>query len=160
MHSPTGKYLTYIVPPVFYLLVSLAGRSFTSHGLFSWYPSIAKPSFTPPGHVIAAVWTMIYTLSAISVMHFVNTAKGKPYFLAMIGLYVLNGILNAAWSYIFFSRQMLGAAVIDSVLIGITVLLLIVFIWPYSRVSALLLLPYLLWVSFATYLSYSIYRMN
>ena len=72
-----GKYLTYIVPPIFYLLVSLAGRTFTSHGLLSWYPSIAKPSFTPPGHVIAIVWTMICTLSAISVMHFVNTAKSE-----------------------------------------------------------------------------------
>jgi len=155
-----GKYLTYIVPSIFYLLVSLAGRTFTSHGLSSWYPSIAKPSFTPPGYMIAIIWTMIYIFSAISMMHFVNIAKGKPYFLAIIGLFVLNGILNAAWSYIFFSRQMLGAAVVDSALIGITVLLLIFFIWPYSRGSALLLLPYLLWVSFATYLAYSIYRLN
>jgi tryptophan-rich sensory protein len=55
--------------------------------------------------MIAIVWTMIYTLSAISMMHFVNVAKGKPYFLAIIGLFVLNGILNAAWSYIFFQGR-------------------------------------------------------
>ncbi|MDH4232515.1 MAG: tryptophan-rich sensory protein [Nitrospirota bacterium] len=155
-----NKLLVYVLPPAFYLLVALAGRQFTSAGIATWYPSLQKPSFTPPGSIIGIVWTLIYILSAASLIQFLRAAKGKPLFAIIIGLYILNGIINAAWSYIFFSRHLLMTAVIDAALIAFTVLIMIVSVWNYSKISAFLLAPYFLWASFATFLSYTIFRLN
>jgi len=155
-----NKIIVYTLPTVFYLIVALAGRQFTSVGVSTWYPSLIKPSFTPPGSFIGIIWTIIYILSAVSLIYFMNTSKGRPFFIHIIGLYIVNGIINAAWSYIFFSMHLLGIAVINAALIGLTVLLIIISVWRYSRFSGILLLPYFLWVCFATYLSYAIYRLN
>lgn len=155
-----NKYTYYILSPLFYLSIATAGRIFTARGVHSWYPALVKPDFTPPGSIIGIVWTVIYILSALSLILFVNTARGKPSFYPVISLYVVNGILNALWSCIFFTRHMLGLAVVDAVLIGITVALIIVFVLQYSKAASLLLIPYLLWVTFASYLTYAIYRMN
>ena len=155
-----NRYLIYILSPLFYICVSLAGRSFTSHGIDPWYQTIAKPSFTPPGMIIGIVWTVIYILTALSLIVFTNNAKGKTIFWPVFVLYIVNGIINAAWSYIFFTKHLLGPAVIAAGLIGVTVLLLIQFSRHYSKAASILLIPYLAWVSFATYLTYVIYRMN
>jgi tryptophan-rich sensory protein len=154
------KYLHYITPPLFYLGIALAGRIFTAQGLKDWYPDIIKPAYTPQGSVIGAVWTTIFILSAISLIMFINHGRKHQIFWLVMGVFVLNGILNAAWSYLFFTRHFIGFAVIDSVLIAMTVGLIMVLVWPYSKASALLLLPYLCWVSFASYLTYDIYRLN
>lgn len=155
-----NKYFVYILSPLFYFCVALAGRAFTSQGIDPWYQTIVKPSFTPPGSVIGIMWTVIYILTAVSLIVFTNIAKNKKVFWPVIGLYLVNGIVNAAWSYIFFTKHLLGLAVIDAGLIGITVLLIIVFAWRYSKAASILLIPYLGWVSFAAYLTYAIYRMN
>jgi tryptophan-rich sensory protein len=138
----------------------IAGRMFTAEGLTEWYPAIIKPSYTPPGSLIGVVWTIIYILSAISLILFVNRGREVHKFWLIIGFFILNGIMNAAWSYLFFTKHLVGFAVIDAVLIGITVGLIMVLVWPYSKASALLLLPYLCWVSFASYLTYDIYTLN
>jgi len=90
----------------------------------------------------------------------VNAARGKKYAKAILGLYLLNGVINALWSYIFFVEHLLFPAFLDALCILITVGFLMAFTWSYSRMSSLLLVPYLLWVSFATYLNFIIYRLN
>ena len=154
------KYTSYIVSPAFYMLIAIAGRMFTAQRIDPWYQSISKPSYTPPGSFIGIMWTIIYILTAVSLILFINKGRGKPLFQLIIVLYVLNGIVNAAWSYLFFTKHLIGLAVIDAVLIGATVLLIMVMVWRYSSVAALLLMPYLGWVSFAAYLNYVIYRIN
>jgi tryptophan-rich sensory protein len=154
------KIITYSLSALFYVAVSFAGRWFTDQGLTDWYPTIAKPSFTPQGSVIGIVWTVIFVLSAISLILFINRGRKAQNFWLIIGVFILNGILNAVWSYLFFTKHMVGFAVIDAVLIGITVGLIMILVWPYSKASSLLLLPYLLWTSFASYLTYTIYTMN
>jgi len=155
-----SKYIYYILFPLFYLGIAMLGGYFTSLGVTTWYPAIAKPFYTPPGSFIGAVWTIIYTLSSISLILFVNAAQGKSLFWPVIGLYILNGILNALWSYIFFTKHMLFLAVLDAFFIWITVGLMIVYVWRYSILSGLLLFPYLLWVFFATFLTAMIYKLN
>jgi len=154
------KLIHYILSPLFYLCVSLAGRYFTAQGVGTWYPSILKPAYTPPGSFIGIVWTVIYILAALSLILFVNRAKGAPLFYPVLALYIVNGILNAAWSYIFFTKHLLGPAVIDAAMLLITVLLIILLAWRYSTAASMLLVPYGIWVSFATYLTYAIYTMN
>lgn len=155
-----NKYAIYILSPLFYICIALAGRIFTSKGIYPWYQTIAKPTYTPPGSVIGFMWTVIYTLTAISLIIFTNNAKGKSGFWPIIGLYIANGIINAAWSYIFFTKHLLGLAVIDAGLIVVTVLFLMVVVRNHSAAASLLLIPYLGWVSFATFLTYVIYEIN
>ncbi len=155
-----NKYIHYIVSPAFYAGVAISGRMFTAEGVVTWYPALNKPEFTPPGSLIGIVWTIIYILSCISLILFINHGRESHRFWTIIGLFLLNGILNAAWSYIFFTRHLIGLAVLDAILIALTVGMMIVLSWPYSKMSSLLLLPYLLWVSFASYLTYNIYILN
>jgi tryptophan-rich sensory protein len=154
------KAIPYIVSPLFYLAVAYAGRLFTAKGVTTWYPAIEKPSFTPPGSLIGLVWTTIFILTAISLILYIRSGKGKALFRGTIFLYVFNGILNAAWSYFFFTKHFIGIAVLDALLIALTVGLMMVLSWRYSKASSILLLPYLLWVSFATYLTFTIYTLN
>lgn len=155
-----NKYLNYILPVLFFGTVSFLGRAFTSYGIPDWYQTLIKPPFTPPGYVIGIVWTVIYILAAISFILFINAGKGMPFYTMITGSYIVNGVINAAWSYIFFTKHLLGLAVLDAALIGITVAVMIALTWRSSKAASLLLVPYLCWVSFATYLSYTIYRLN
>lgn len=154
------KNLHYILAPLFYLTVAQIGSSFTMQGVSTWYQAIVKPPYTPPGVIIGVVWTVIYVLSAISLIVFVNAARGKKDVWVIASLYILNGVINVFWSYIFFVKHLLYLAILDSLCILFTVGLLIVYTWSYSRISSILLVPYFLWVSFATYLNFVIYRLN
>lgn len=155
-----AKRIHYVLSPLFYLVVLAAGRLFTLEGLDSWYPTLMKPTYTPPGELIAVVWTTIYALSAASLVLFVNRGRGSGKFWFVIGLYAVNGMINALWSYIFFVRHALGLAVIDAAAITLTVAAIMVDVWPHRRLSSLLLLPYLFWGVFAVSLTYSVYVMN
>jgi tryptophan-rich sensory protein len=150
----------YILVPLFYAAVALSGRAFTSEGVAFWYPALIKPSFTPPGWLIGAVWTTIYILTALAFIVYVNCAREAPSFRLTAGLFVLNGVINALWSYVFFARHMLGLAVLGAACIFLTVAAIMALAWPKSKAAALLLLPYVLWTGFATFLSYMIYRLN
>jgi tryptophan-rich sensory protein len=150
----------YILIPLFYFLVAFSGRLFTAEGVSSWYPTLAKPPYTPPGSLIGVVWTAIYILIALSFILFVNRARGERLFPLVSGLFIMNGLVNAAWSYIFFTMHNLALAVADAALILLTVLALVVLSWTHSKASSLLLLPYLAWTSFATFLSYRIFVLN
>jgi len=150
------KALLYIGIPLVMVGVSALGSSFTSTGLQGWYSSLSLPGFTPPGGVIGLVWTTIYILTAISAILFYREHKDNKVTLALAS----NLLLNISWSYIFFTAHLVGLAVLWAGFLGLSVLALIVLMWKKARVSALLLVPYLAWVSFATYLNYVIYTLN
>jgi benzodiazapine receptor len=153
--------LNYIIIPLITILVSVSGSSFTSSGIGSgWYASIAKPSWTPPGSVIGAVWTTIFILSTVSAILVWNYAKRDQRFWWIIGIFIANAFLNVFWSFLFFGQKMLGAAVIEAAVLDLSVIALIILIWPLSRVASVLLIPYAGWVAFATYLTYSVWRLN
>ena len=154
------RYLHYLVVPVFYVVVALIGSSFTAQGVSTWYVAIAKPGYTPPGTLIGVVWTTINILTAFSFILFINRSRSYQLFWMVVGLYLFNGIINALWSYIFFTRHMMGLAIVDSAAIWASVAALMIFARQTSLLSSLLLLPYIVWVSFATYLTYIIYRLN
>jgi translocator protein len=153
-------WIHYILAPLFYLSVALFGRAFASRGVMDWYPTLSKPWLTPPGGLIGVVWSIIYILSAISLIVFINKCKNTVWFWPIIGLYILNGVVNALWGYVFFGRHMLGLAVVDAVFIWATVALLVLFTWRRAFWAGLVLVPYFTWATFAFYLSYSIWRLN
>ena len=151
--------LNYFVIPLIVFLASFFGGRITTSGM-DWYRSLSLPSWTPAGWVIGLVWTFIFTLGAISVILFWNLKQKPDYFYWVIGLFILNIILNVLWSYLFFGQHLISFAVAEAFALGISVLALIILIWPFSNSAALLLAPYCGWVFFATYLTYSIWLLN
>ncbi|HTY39939.1 MAG TPA: TspO/MBR family protein [Candidatus Paceibacterota bacterium] len=153
---------SYILIPLLTLAVSLGGSSFTSGGIGSgWYDKLVKPSWTPPGWVIGIVWTTIFILAAISAILVWNGMPRSNVFWFIIMLFLLNGLLNVFWSYLFFGApHALGWATLEAAVLDLSVIALVVLIWPFSRLAAGLLMPYAAWVAFATYLTSVVWHLN
>jgi benzodiazapine receptor len=147
-----------LVIPLFTLLVALIGSKLTLSGM-NWYTTLKLPKWTPQGKVIGIIWTVIFILTAISAL-IVWNQYGNKASISIGLLFMLNGILNVLWSYVFFVRHNFNLAIFEMSALNITTVLLIYEIWPFSIMAALLLLPYFLWVSVATYLACSIKTMN
>ncbi len=151
--------IRYVFIPLIVILVMIIGSWLTSGGM-DWYKTINLPNFTPPGWVIGAVWTLIFILTAISAIIFWQKAPRDRRFWWVSGFFILNGLLNILWSYLFFNRHWLDAAAWEAGILDLSVVILIILIWPVSRTGAVLLLPYTLWTTFATYLTYIIWSLN
>lgn len=124
----------------------------------SWYSTLKKPSFNPPSWVFGPVWTLLYALMGISAA-MVIIKKTKDSRIGM-GFFSAQLLLNFVWSIIFFGLHLPLAAFIDILLLMAMILLTF---WKFFRVSkpgAILLLPYILWVSFASVLNFQLWRLN
>lgn len=152
--------LNYVIIPIVTVLTAVLGSRFTSSGLGSWYSTINLPAWTPPGSVIGLVWTTIFTLSTIAALIIWNTPGVKAKLPVFAGIFLLNAVLNVLWSYLFFSRHQIGMAVFEAIVLDLTVIALIVLAWPFSRLASALLMPYAAWVAFASYLTYSVWKLN
>lgn len=150
----------YIIIPLIVLAVAALGGRFTSHGLRDWYRVINKPDLTPPGWFIGLVWTIIYFFTAFSAILFWEHGDTSTASLGVVLLFLVNAFINVYWTYLFFQKHFLGLAVVESVLLEITIVGLICGIYPYSMMASWLLWPYAVWVAFATFLNYSIYKLN
>jgi len=142
------------------LLVAVSGSLLTTPQITTWYTTLNLPSWTPPGSVIGLAWTTIFILTALSAILFWNTAPRDSRLWWIVLLFVLNGFLNVFWSYLFFNQHLVGTAVVEMFILNASTVALIVLIWPINRLAASLLLPYVGWVTFATYLAYSVWRLN
>lgn len=151
---------SYIVIPLITLATGFLGSMATSQGLTSWYKSLILPSWTPPGSTIGLVWTTIYILTTISALVVWNSKTNRKQIWAIMKLFLINAILNALWSNVFFGLHQIGLAVWVAAALGLSVIILMRYIAPISKLASLLLLPYALWVSFATYLNYLIWNLN
>jgi tryptophan-rich sensory protein len=149
----------YLFIPLIVVLVSTIGGFLTDSGM-NWYETINTPSFTPPGSVIGAVWTVIFILCAISALLVWNKTKHDKIFRIIVVIFLLNAFLNVLWSALFFNQQMISASLIEIFILNATNLALIILIWPRSKPASALLMPYFAWVSFATYLLYNIWQLN
>lgn len=125
-----------------------------------WYEGLARPGWQPPNWAFPVAWNTIYILTAISIILVWNTRPRTEMTYWVIGLFLVNGILNVAWSAIFFGNRMILPAVIDSALLFLSVVAIMIAAWRISRTASLLLIPYAVWVGFATYLTWVIYTMN
>ncbi len=123
-----------------------------------WYAALEKPDFNPPSALFAPVWTVLYCLIAICGW-LVWLAVGFRDVQAW-SAFAAQLVLNFAWSFIFFNCQMLALATGEIILLLLAVVWTIVEFWRVQKIAAILLLPYLAWVSFATVLTTSIWRLN
>ncbi len=142
------------------LIVGGVSSIFTQQGVNTWFTTIAKPSFNPPSWVFAPVWTTLYVLMGIAlylvwVSPIGDTTKRKAYVIFGIQL-----VLNFAWSVIFFSLQEPGWAFVDIILLWLSIVATMLVFRPIHKATFWLLLPYLLWVSFASVLNFAIWHLN
>ena len=155
MKHATGYVLIILVV----VAVSVVGGSFTGGGM-EWYRTLTLPTFTPPGSVIGMVWTVIYILSGIAAALLWRDRNRITRSRLILGLLLANAVLNTLWSFVFFTAHLLGWAIVEMMVLNLTTLWIIILAGHRQRLAAYLLLPYFAWVSFATYLAWTIWRLN
>ena len=142
-------------------LVGLAGALFTTpDSLGNWYANLNKPSFNPPNWIFGPVWTTLYIMMGISA--YLVWRKGldsKPIRIVLV-CFIVQLILNAIWTPLFFGLHSPLLGLIDIILLLNAIIVTVYAFSKISRPAALLLIPYLAWVSFATVLNASIYLLN
>jgi tryptophan-rich sensory protein len=140
------------------LLLAFAGGALTDVG--AWYQGLRKPSWQPPNWVFAPVWTTIFVLAAWAAVAAWHLAPDSAARTLLVTLYVINGILNVAWSLLFFRMRRPDWALVEVALLWLSIVALIIAMAGYAPLSSLLLAPYLAWVSVASYLNRTIVRLN
>jgi tryptophan-rich sensory protein len=136
------------------------GSLFTAPNIPNWYAALEKPSFTPPSWIFAPVWLSLYTLMGISAFLVWRKGLSNPKVARALGVFLIQLILNALWSFLFFGLQSPLAGMIDIFfLLGVIILTAALF-YRISNVAGILLIPYILWASFATVLNVAIYSLN
>jgi benzodiazapine receptor len=125
----------------------------------TWYQELTKPYLTPPNWVFGPAWTILYIMIAISII-FYYQASGKQQVLLTTAVLVVHLVANFSWTPLFFGAQNPLLALLDIIVLDVTLLALIYLFWQASTVASVLLIPYVLWVSFATYLNAGFYWLN
>lgn len=124
-----------------------------------WYTGLVKPSWNPPNWLFGPVWSVLYLLMAISVW-LVWLKEGLAGALIPLGIFLLQLVLNAAWSWLFFGRHEMGIAFLEILVLWAAILICIFLFWELNPLSGILLVPYILWVTFAAVLNYTLWQLN
>lgn len=132
----------------------------TANEIPTWYATLNKPSFNPPNWIFAPVWTTLYIFMAIALWLVWKSDVSTNIKNTAILVFVIQLVLNFFWSIIFFSLHQLGFALVEIAFMWVFILLCIIKFYPISRTAAYLLIPYLLWVSFASVLNFAIWKLN
>lgn len=139
---------------IVFLIVGGIGSIFTSKNTnTAWYDSI-KPSLTPPSIVFPIVWNILFLLITFSLYFAWTGSRNKQQKTKVVLLFGINFILNIWWSVLFFGLKLLQFAFVEVIIFWFSILALILFTRKISKKSAWLLIPYLLWVAFASVLTY------
>jgi benzodiazapine receptor len=150
--------LVVIVAALITMIVLAIGGAVTAIG--PWYRDLRRPSWNPPNWAFGPAWTLILGLAAWSGVLAWTHAAGDPAHGSIALLFGVNIGLQVLWSPLFFSLRRPDWALIEVPFLWLSIAALIVGLAPYSSTAAWLLLPYLLWVSFATFLNFTIVKLN
>ncbi len=147
----------------FWLVLTIGGGALVGYlsnsGMSPWYATLDKPSWTPPPWVFGPVWTTLYALMGTAAW-MVWMRTGQRVDAAAIRLFLAQLTLNFAWSFLFFGLQQPGLALVEILVLWVFIALTILLFSRQSTVAAALLVPYLLWVTYATALNAAIVRAN
>jgi tryptophan-rich sensory protein len=138
----------------------IVGGIFTAQSVRTWYVTLQKPSFAPPNWVFGPAWITLYTLMGIALYLVWQKADEANVPRAVFIVFGIQLVLNALWSYFFFGLRSPLLGFIEITLLWAAIVATIILFWRISSAAALLLTPYLLWVTFAAALNFSLWRMN
>jgi tryptophan-rich sensory protein len=156
---PKHPWLGLITAVILCFAMAGVGGWVTTPSIPGWYAGLVKPSWTPPDWVFGPVWSVLYLGMAVAVwlVWRQNDFAGATVPMVFFGVQLA---LNGAWSWIFFGLHSPGAALVDLVLLWTAIAATTVTFWRRSIPAAILLVPYLVWVSFAGALNFAVWRLN
>lgn len=135
------------------------GSAITTPVVSIWYAGLVKPSWTPPNWVFGPVWSALYLMMAVAVW-LVWRLGGFAKAAIPLTLFLVQLALNAAWSILFFGLRMPGLAFAEIVLLWFAILVTLVMFWRLNPIAGFLLVPYILWTTFAGALNLALWQLN
>jgi len=154
------KPVAFLINIVITLGIGVLGGLATSESVKTWYPTLNKPSFNPPNWLFAPVWTSLYILIGIAA-YLVWIKRDKiAHFPRVLAIYFIQLILNLCWSFIFFSLYEIGFALFEILILLIVIVVNAIAFYKIDKWAGYLFIPYILWVGFASFLTYSIFMLN
>jgi benzodiazapine receptor len=142
------------------LLAGAAGGLFTSPAIPGWYAALQKPAFNPPNWIFGPVWTALYIMMGFAAFLVWDRGWRRPGVRHALAVFAAQLALNVLWSALFFGARSPVAALVDIVALWLGILASIILFGRVSKAGAVLMVPYLLWVSFATVLNVAIVTLN
>jgi translocator protein len=155
--SPTFKFIICLAVPQF---AGFIGTLFTRSELREWYNTLAQSPLTPPNWTFGVVWTILYLLMGIAAFFIWNKGLNKKHVKFALGVFILQLVMNTLWSILFFGLHNPAAALMDIISLWFAIIATMLAFSQVSKKATWLLVPYLVWVSFATYLNYYIWAFN
>jgi len=153
------NWIKLIVSLIICQLAGVIGSLFTASSIPTWYAALNKPSFNPPNWIFAPVWIFLYILMGIS-FYLIWRKSDIPNFGLLMSVFIFQLVLNAFWTIIFFGLKSPLYAFIEIVVLWVSILYCIITFYRVSKTASVLLIPYLLWVSFAAVLNFSLWKLN
>lgn len=148
-----------VLVPLVLLLGFLSGRVSQSGANNPWFAALAKPELFPPAATFGIVWTLLYVLIGLAAAS-IAAARGAPGRGIALGVFVVQLLLNLAWSPLFFGMHEMSKALTLLIALDVAVLATLALFWRVRPGAALLLAPYLAWVLFATVLNWQFLALN
>lgn len=160
MPTRAGNWFALVISIGICLAAGAIGGLSTASSVGSWYAGLNKPSFNPPSWVFGPVWTTLYILMGLAAwLVWLRRAEHAGVKWALV-IFAIQLVLNVAWSFLFFGLRSPLAAFVDLVVLWIAILATVMAFARVSSTAAALLIPYLLWVSFAGVLNFTIWQLN
>lgn len=141
-------------------LAGIIGSLFTASSVRDWYTTLVRPDFAPPSWVFAPVWTTLFALMGIAAFLVWKKGLDRKDVKIALGIFIGQLVLNTLWSILFFGMQNPGLAFVEIIILWLAILATIISFGKIRKVAAWLLIPYILWVSFASVLNFSFWQLN
>jgi len=151
------------IPVIISILIAqsagIIGSAFTASSVNTWFETLTKPAFNPPSWLFSPVWITLYALMGVAA-YLVWRKKDRAGAKTALAFYGAQLAFNTLWSILFFGFKNPGAAFIEIIILLILIILTQGLFWKIDRWAGALMIPYIAWVSFATFLNYAIWQLN
>lgn len=154
------RVIIYIASILLCLLIGYISGIKTKDSINEWYSFLIKPSFNPPNWIFGPIWTFLYILMGISIGKILSHTEKSTIKTAVIILFISQLALNGWWSILFFGNKRPDWAFYEIIGLWMFILAYIIVAYRISKISSIIMIPYILWVSFAAILNYSIWQLN
>lgn len=158
LRTPSETRNPIIVATLVAITTAVVGGLLTNLG--PWYFALKQPTWKPPDWAFGPAWTLIFACTAASAVFGWWAARGTGKRAMLVVLFIANAVLNSLWSLLFFFLQRPDWALMEVPFLWLSIAALMWALWPHSKRATLLLVPYLLWVTFAANLNWAIVKMN
>jgi translocator protein len=154
------KRMKFIIAIALPIIAGAIGSIATSRNVGGWYNQLIKPSWAPPSWLFGPVWTFLYLLIGVAFYLFWTTKTETHWKVKGISIFITQLVLNALWSFLFFEIKWMGVALVEIIILWIAIFLTILVFSRINKLSAWLMVPYIAWVSFASFLNYEYWYLN